>query len=167
MNIEEKRIDSHILNYKTAINSAHKGLYLGIILSLVTYLIANSFITVEVVRIGGVKADIENPHLIIYISAGLYLYSGMYSLFMIHSAQKTIERLKYEAPKIAEIIIKYPNLFSLKGLYQFPLFLILISIWYSVLHIGGITESTWAGGLIGIILSFPFFYSIRLGESTP
>jgi hypothetical protein len=165
MDIEEKRIDSHILNYRSAINSAHKGLYLGLILSSVAYLIANNFITVEIVRIGGVTADIDNPHLVIYISAGLYLYSGMYSLFMIHSARKTIDRLKYEAPKMVDVIIKYPNLFSLKGFYQFPLFLILISIWYSVLHIGGVTESTWTGGPIGMILSFPFFYSIKLGES--
>lgn len=141
-------------SYKEAVKHTNRGMFLGILISSMLYLIAYKSIFYNGITIPVLGLNIPSKETAIYSLWALYFYCGIYSNF--YYTQSLIIFKEIQVYEIKKALTFYPSINMASSLQSVILSPFYLGIWYAVSLQIEIVDSQFKSILIGSILAFPY-----------
>ncbi|EGQ8536171.1 hypothetical protein GOZ68_23170 [Vibrio parahaemolyticus] len=154
--------DLRVINYQEAIKGSQKSIYSGLVISVFTYFFGAG-------ELGGsgtipfLNIELNKENSTIYILSALYFYCGLLCSFSVHRATQIHERI--ENTELSATTLYFPCFINSNSFYKTMLAGILFGVWYMVYFYSGIFDQIWKSIAVGALVSSPYFYSLKLGDS--
>ncbi|WP_157772313.1 hypothetical protein [Zobellella denitrificans] len=155
-------LEIYASNYKESITTAQRTLYAGLIVSLFSHFFVFGLMPSETYKIPFVEIELTKNSVSLYGLSALYFYTAVQCLYFTLLAEKNLKKIS--SPEITEALLLYPSILRANALYQSLLAAILLGVWYGIFKNAGLVSSLWLSTLLGSLISFPYFVSLKVGS---
>lgn len=141
-------------SYKESVAHTNRGMFLGIVISAILYLVVNNVFINGGVSIPIVGITVNSKLMAVYCLWAVYFYCGLYASYYYYASLNIIDEIKCEEFKKA--ITFYPSINTAKGIHSLLVSPLYIGIWYVNAEQIQLVESKTLSVVIGSVIAMPY-----------
>ncbi|WP_417447834.1 hypothetical protein [Idiomarina abyssalis] len=152
----------YIENFKSCMQIAQRALYAGVLVSIFSLFLVEGYFEGTQHRVPLLNLELKSQSITIPGLALVHFYCGMQCLYFVLLARRNLKNITDS--DTTQALMNYPSSLLANFWWQALLAPILFGIWYQILMMAEIVNSSTVSIIFGMLVSSPFFAALKYGS---